>query len=278
MPNVLQKLEARNAETLAFIKRFRADYQSGQADFARFSREKHQHKYFGFVECKAADHDFILFQANDDIVAWEYLWFGPDAYESEIIKTWVDWSARASTILDIGGYTGVMSILGALSNPSAEVHLFEPMDRTVERAKINVRANGLERRIRLHNKAASDTNREETINLYREENFLGTGNSLYDKGLAILDRKTIQTVALDEYLPDIRPELIKVDVEGHELACLTGMRRILTQHTPRLIVEIWEHNRPQVLELLTGLGYQCAPFENREQRVMNFTCTPHRDT
>lgn len=270
----LETIQSTNMDTLAYVQSYRAKYRTGTPDFARFSREKHQHSYFGFVDCRACEIDFVIFHANDDIVAWEYLWFGNDAYEKEIVPTWVRWSKVAKCILDIGGYTGVMSVLGALANPIAEIHLFEPMDRTIERAKINVRANGVDSRVHLHNKAASSENKLETINLYRNEDFLGTGNSLYDKGLEIKDRKIIETVRLDDYLPTVNPDLVKIDVEGHELDCLLGMSNMLERSRPRVLIEIWEHQRADVLSLLGALSYECAPIEKREQRVMNFWCVP----
>ncbi|MCG5513992.1 FkbM family methyltransferase [Ectothiorhodospira shaposhnikovii] len=268
----LKSINQTNQRSLAYIKQFREDCKNGKANFKQFSIEKHKKKYFGFVECQACDIDFVMFHANDDVVAWEYLWFGADAYEKEIVSTWVGWCKSANTILDIGSYTGLMSVLAGLSNPKAEIHLFEPMDRTIERAKINIKANNLERQVKLHNKAASDEEKIEAINLYREENFLGTGNSIYDKGFNVIDKKLIQTVRIDDFLPDIKPDLVKIDVEGHELACLNGMINTLTSLKPKLIVEVWEHSRREVLSLLEKLGYEVVPFEGKEQRVMNYKC------
>lgn len=52
-------------------------------------------------------------------------------------------------VLDIGGYSGLMPVLAALSHPDTSVSLFEPMDRTVERAIINVKANGVLDRVQV---------------------------------------------------------------------------------------------------------------------------------
>jgi len=255
--------------------RFRDAHRKGAAGWGDFSRLKHQHPYFGLVPCTANGVDFVLFHANDDVIAWEYLWFGDDAYEHEIVKTWVTWcSETPGVIYDIGGYTALMSVLAAKVSPTNQVHLFEPMARTIERAKINVRANGVDRRVTLHNKAASDHEHDAKINLYRNEDFLGPGNSIEDKNLPIIATQSIRCVSVDEALPGGTPSVAKIDVEGHELATLRGMQGTLKRSRPRMIVEVWEHSRRDVLGLLGDLGYSCQPFEPDERRVMNFRCIP----
>ena len=61
-------------------------------------------------------------------------------------------------------------------------------------------------------------------------------------------------ITLDEYARDkgIRPDVLKIDVEGHELKVLKGARQVLTAGRPIVIVET---ERPEVLELMSGLGY-----------------------
>lgn len=267
-------IEVQNARSLRHISSFRENFSAGKATHADFSKQKQENPYFGFVPCHARDIDFVMFHANDDIVAWEYLWFGADHYEKEIVRTWVEWCRKPGLIYDIGAYTGLMSILAALAHPRNKVHLFEPMDRTVERAKINIKANGINNRVELHNKAASDSVHEAVINLYREENFLGTGNSIYDKDLPILATKKIDCVVVDDHLNGLKPTIIKIDVEGHEKACIEGMRKTIERAKPKMIVEVWEHTREEVLSLLSGFGYECTPFEKQTRRVMNYRCVP----
>ena len=104
------------------------------------------------------------------------------------------------------------------------IHLFEPLERILERASINVKLNGLGQKIQRHGVAASNRDGTAEINLYRNEDFLGTGSSIDAKREnAEFGTKQIRTVSVDSYLPDVRPVAIKIDVEGHELACLHGL-------------------------------------------------------
>ena len=49
----------------------------------------------------------------------------------------------------------------------------------------------------------------------------------------------IQCVALDDALPNFRPTLIKMDIEGAELDALQGTERIITKYHPGLAVSVY---------------------------------------
>ena len=234
--------------------------------------------YVGFVPCTAVGHDFLMFSADDDVIARRYLWHGPDAYERPIVTDWVQWVSNAAVVYDIGAYTGLMSVLAAVCNPTARVEAFEPLERTVERAHINMVANSVSDRVSLHAAAASDTNGSAEINLRRGAAFLGTGGSLYDKSrdyptITVTETKTIRTVRLDDYLPDGRPDVVKIDVEGHELATLRGMAASIARARPVMVVEVWPHTSAEVLDLLRNWSYQTVPYEQSSD-VVNYRCLP----
>jgi FkbM family methyltransferase len=271
---VIENINIKNLDAIEKAKLFREDKRTRDEKYEDFSRFKHKYPFNGYVPCRAGSIDFTLFHANDDIVAWEYFWFGDNGYEREIVNTWLDWCKHPNTVLDIGGYSGLMSILAARANYNTKVEMFEPMERIIERAKINLKANNVYHRVKLCNKAASDSPRRESINLPREENFLGTGNSIYDKGLEIVDVKEIECVKVDDFIENKMPGIVKIDIEGHELACLKGMQRVLSDAQPKIIIEVWEHTRTEVLQMLKDFNYVCQPFELSERRVMNYRCEP----
>ncbi len=270
---IIDKIQNGNDKAIARARQFQQDSRPRSVKFADFSHLKHRVPYLAWCHVGAGQIDFTLFHANDDIVAWEYFWFGANGYEEQIVNTWLNWSSCKNTVLDVGGYTGLMSILAALSHPRTTVHLLEPMERTIERAKINMKANCVADQTTLHAKAASNKAGTETIYMPRDADFLGTGNSIFDKGKTV-DTHSIQCVRLDDELSDFSPSIVKIDVEGHELACLQGMEQMLTKHRPKMIIEVWEHTRAEVLKMLSNLGYGLTPFEAQERRVMNYRCIP----
>ena len=268
-------LRERNRQTLVRVEQFRreiAESAISKGDYLNIARE---HPYFGILPCFAAQAEFVMMYANDDVVAREYLWFGKDAYEPEIIKRWWDWCKTPGLVLDIGGYSGLMSILAASASVGNDVHLFEPMEAICERARLNVKLNGFGKRITVHNIAASNKNGEETINLFRPSNgpLHGTGSSLYKKGMEnkeIVETKKIIAQVLDDYLPDVEPSVVKIDVEGHELPVLQGMQKTLRRSKPRLIIEVWQHTRHEVLSFLESMGYHLEQVETKTKPVNNF--------
>ena len=55
----------------------------------------------------------------------------------------------------------------------------------------------------------------------------------------------VQCVALDDVLQNVAPDFIKLDVEGAEIAALSGMTRTITKYRPRLAIS--GYHRPQDL-------------------------------
>ena len=69
------------------------------------------------------------------------------------------------------------------------------------------------------------------------------------------------------------PDLVKIDVEGLELAVLRGMERLLRERAPDLLIEIHgadrgakEANAAAVLSFLEAHGYECHHIES-DRRV-----------
>jgi FkbM family methyltransferase len=50
---------------------------------------------------------------------------------------------------------------------------------------------------------------------------------------------TVEIVDLDSTLIDVRPTLVKLDIEGYELDALNGMRHIIIEQAPKLAVCIY---------------------------------------
>ncbi len=71
---------------------------------------------------------------------------------------------------------------------------------------------------------------------------------------------TVPCVALDDVLPGLRPDYIKLDIEGAEQAALYGMRKTITAARPHLAISIY--HRPQDLWELIETARSLAPYAN----------------
>lgn len=270
------KIEARNQSMMQAAAQFRAGLKTGSTSLKDLPRLKQDYPSFGVMPCRAGDIEFVMFHAHDDVVVWEYLWRGADGYEGELVRTWIDWCrTRPGHILDIGAYSGLMSILAAHAHPANTIHLFEPLERIIERANVNVKLNGMGQRITRHAVAASDQNGFSEITLYRGEDALGTGSGIGTKqDKEVIGTKRITTARIDDLLPDLEVTAIKLDVEGHELAALSGMEQTIARSRPHMLVESWQDDRTQVMQIMAEHGYDMRRTEPEDRVVNNYIATP----
>ncbi|MEM8855598.1 MAG: FkbM family methyltransferase, partial [Pseudomonadota bacterium] len=64
---------------------------------------------------------------------------------------------------------------------------------------------------------------------------------------------------------------IKLDVEGHEMQALKGMADIIARDRPSLIVEIWPHERDELMAF-----FQAHDYRREQLQGMNWLFTPNQ--
>lgn len=173
------------------------------------------------------------------------------------------------TVLDVGANIGEISLLSAKRvGDQGNVYAFEPVTAIAQQLARHVQMNQL-KQIDIEYFALGDAI-EDDKPIYAccgqessdENNGLG---SLYaDEGATPLQR--VQMTTLDAWLqarPSIqRIDLIKIDIEGAELACLRGAKECLQRFKPKIIVEIQDfsaaragYSPTDILDLLSDIGY-----------------------
>jgi len=60
-----------------------------------------------------------------------------------------------------------------------------------------------------------------------------------------------------------RIDFIKCDVDGYEAQVLNGAMKVLRHYSPKVLVEIDEHNVPEVAGFLKDQGYDSGVFRKR---------------
>jgi FkbM family methyltransferase len=94
-------------------------------------------------------------------------------------------------------------------------------------------------------------------------------------GQQAMETMEVPVITLDNYFVDVGrpPAFIKIDVEGHESAVLTGACEMLSTSRPTLLVECEKRHRADgdvrpVFELLTSLGYEGSFFQQGRRRPL----------
>jgi FkbM family methyltransferase len=127
--------------------------------------------------------------------------------ETPLLPLWVEEAKKSSVIFDVGGYNGIYGILAAKANPSAKILIFEPDPINAEHIRRNIQKNNVG--CTLIEAAVSD---HEGIVKFSGSG--GTGSKITDWGH--LEMKTVQLSSYGS------PDLLKIDVEGHEPEVLSG--------------------------------------------------------
>jgi FkbM family methyltransferase len=139
--------------------------------------------------------------------------------------------APGDTFLDVGANVGHYTFLAAReAGPSGRIHAIEASRETADTLAADVRSNGLEAFVSVHNVAAGAT--EGRAALREGDELSPVGTRYIEQGVG----GDVAVVPLDELLPDSSPAVIKIDVEGADLQALRGMQRMIERAHPRLIV------------------------------------------
>lgn len=133
------------------------------------------------------------------------------------------------TVLDLGANHGVYALIAAQAvGPTGRVDAFEPNPRLSKLVDLSLRLNGFGGWAQVHPVGASETGG--TARLVFNDNFSG-GGSVALAGGDTRPGVDCRLVALDDMFADPAyvPDVIKMDVEGHEGRALRGMRKLLAR-------------------------------------------------
>jgi FkbM family methyltransferase len=182
------------------------------------------------------------------------------AYEADDAEVFWSLCEPEQTILDVGANIGWYALHVAERLPTATVHAFEPVPSTFTYLKRNCDANDLSNVV-LHNFGLADRDGPATFFVYPE----GPGGaSLADtSGRATVTKIEGSVRRLDAL--GLKPDVIKIDVEGAEVAVLRGGVATLRQHRPAVFIEMlrkWtaaHGTHPnETIALMQSLGYECC--------------------
>lgn len=227
----IPQLEEANARTLAHAATVRP---VSTGDIIRSHRKKHPYRGLAQIDSPYGP-PFVMFCVNDDAVALDTLWNGRFGYEPGTLSTWSRLAAGSETVADVGAHVGYFTMIAALANPRAKVHAFEPVDMIHARLAVNLRLNNVQN-VRRHQAGVSSEPGWADIGVRFAGNLLSTGSTL-EQSAGDAELKRIRLVTLDEVFDGTRLDLVKIDVEGHEMSVLRGARGTLARDRPTVLLE-----------------------------------------
>jgi FkbM family methyltransferase len=182
--------------------------------------------------------------------------------------------------LDIGADLGEFTI--AMLASSRSVIAFEP--RPTQARELAAMFDAVGAAVQVEAVALSDEPGVMTMRVVASEpgrSTIEAGNALGDVNDGTIQSIDVPVRRLDD-LPLSDVGLIKIDVEGHELAVLRGATATLTRHRPAIVVEAEERHHPnavgEITRLLTGLGYAgYFDVDGARRPIDEFDAARHQD-
>jgi FkbM family methyltransferase len=175
---------------------------------------------------------------------------------------------HGSVAVDLGANIGVFTkVLSELVGPAGTVIGVEPVPQTFDVLSRNVRSLGMSN-VSCVNVAVSASPGSVVMDLP----IYGTGGTNFYQARVVASSEnrvadskqqiTVPTQTLDSLVAGKGVVgFVKCDVEGHELACLSGAQLVLNSHRPAWLVEVWgDPDEPgsramQTFGIFEGLSY-----------------------
>jgi FkbM family methyltransferase len=216
--------------------------------------------------------------------------------EGRSLRVFAALARRAQCVCDVGAHVGLYTYVAAAvrQSPRTRIFAFEPLPDLSETIQRNILQNGLNG-VAAVSAAAGDQPGRAELFIPEDQHYATLERGWLDMHHIQQFRSvSVNVIQLDAFFtkhgPPL-PDLVKVDVEGHEEAVLQGMRGILASSAPDLIIELIGEERSMELTrwLSSELGYrvlfigdelyELAPGEAPPAGALhNFLITRHSDS
>ena len=188
--------------------------------------------------------DNFYFYSGDLFIGQSIKYYGEyTQVEIDYLKKYIN---EDTVVYEVGGNIGYHTV--AFASMAREVHSFEPNDKNFQLLEKNAEPFD---NVYLYNCACSDSDGITFISDYDTDK---PGN--YGKCEVSGTGQICRTFKLDSFnIP--QPSLIKIDVEGHELAVFVGAQDVIIKNKPVIFYENMHSNdSPAIYDFLTFHGYK----------------------
>jgi FkbM family methyltransferase len=167
--------------------------------------------------------------------------------------------------VDVGAHVGLYTVAAA-RHGKGRVLAFEPNPSACAQLEANVALNGCAN-VLVVPKAVGDAPGRAHLHVPRtpDPSFSSLAAGRFAEGEPI--DVVVTTVDSEIEAAGLQPSVIKIDVEGGELAVVGGMERTLERHRPVLLVEVSEESARELARRLDGysgfrVGRRLEPLES----------------
>jgi FkbM family methyltransferase len=212
----------------------------------------------GLVEVKVAAGDLAGYTILLDMQVDKDYWLG--TYEPELQAALRQLIPTGAVIFDVGANIGYVSLLLAKAvGETGKVFAFEALPSNVEQLRRNVALNAMDARVSVIDRAVTQVPGPVRF-LVHASGGMGKVAGSAGRDDRVESEITVPGISLDGFVygeGNPPPQVVKMDIEGGEVLALPGMRRVLTEARPLMLMELHGPESCRAAwETLTAAGYE----------------------
>jgi FkbM family methyltransferase len=176
---------------------------------------------------------------NLDLQSEKDYWLG--TYEADLQAALADFAKEGMVAYDLGANIGYITLMLARAvGPKGHVFAFEALPTNIRRLRKHLELNNIEPRVTpVHGAVVGTPGQVEFLR--GPSGATGKVSGAAGREIQTADRLLVDGIVLDDYVyrqGHPPPDLIKMDIEGGEIQALPGMKQVLLQARPVLLMEL----------------------------------------
>lgn len=187
--------------------------------------------------------------------------------EKDVFEKMLSEMDEEDTFYDIGANIGFYTCF--FSEKASKSYSFEPNKHAAQILRENIEENSLEN-VEVIEAAASDRNTSIKLSKAPGTSVFGTAQ-IKDSEEGEIEARKVDGL-FEEGKVEL-PDMVKIDVEGHEIEVLKGMEEVIEKASPVIYVESHE-NHEELRETLEEQGYQLQRLKRRIEGNIFYRAEP----
>jgi FkbM family methyltransferase len=199
-----------------------------------------------------------------DLQSEKDYWLG--TYEPELQDAIREWLKPDMVVFDVGANIGYFTLVMTLATgQTGHVFAFEALPANIKRLNENIALNNFIDQVTVLEYAVIDEPGKTYFWIGPSDDMGKAEGSAGRDEIAYLESIQVDGISLDWFvfgLNNPAPDLIKIDIEGGEILALPGMKRLLIETQPIILIELHGPQSARVTwETLTKSGYEIRRME-----------------
>jgi FkbM family methyltransferase len=212
----------------------------------------------GITQVTIAGGDLAGYSILLDMQIDKDYWLG--TYEPQLQAALREVIPAGATVYDVGANIGYVSLLLAkAAGEKGKVFAFEALPENAERWHRNMELNGMQDRLSLFEGAVTGAVGPVRF-LVHSSGGMGKAAGSGGRAEKYVSEISVHGTSLDEFVygqGNPPPQVVKMDIEGGEVMALPGMRRVLAEARPLMLMELHGPESSRTTwNILTAAGYQ----------------------